>query len=79
MSFFSTEYSDPMLISLAGPVKATSSQLYTTLFGTAVVLGIFASPFATILWLIGASSVTILGHASFMDKPIENAFSEEAV
>ncbi|TGZ78374.1 prenylated rab acceptor PRA1 [Ascodesmis nigricans] len=62
-----------------GPVKATSSQLYTTLFGTAVVLGIFASPFATILWLIGASSVTILGHASFMDKPIENAFSEEAV
>lgn len=68
-----------MLITTTGPIKATSSQLYTTLFGTSIVLGIFASPFSTILWLIGASAVTILGHASFMDKPIENAFSEEAV
>jgi hypothetical protein len=42
-------------------------------------LGLFASPISTVLWLIGASGVTILGHASFMDKPIENAFSEEAV
>jgi hypothetical protein len=42
-------------------------------------LGFIASPFSTVLWLIGASGFTILGHASFMDKPIENAFSEEAV
>ena len=34
---------------------------------------------ATFLWLIGATGVTILGHASLMDRPIENAFSEEAV
>jgi hypothetical protein len=58
---------------------ATSSQLYTGLLIIAVPLGFFASPFQTILWLIGATGVTILGHASFMDKPIDEAFSGEAV
>ncbi|KAI9859604.1 MAG: hypothetical protein M1813_006535 [Trichoglossum hirsutum] len=62
-----------------GFTRATSSQLYTGLLIVAVPLGIWASPFATVLWLIGASGVSILGHASFMDRPIENAFSEEAV
>ncbi|KAA8906437.1 prenylated rab acceptor PRA1 [Sphaerosporella brunnea] len=62
-----------------GPIKATSSQLYTTLLCVAIPLGFIASPFSTVLWLIGASGFTILGHAAFMDKPIENAFSEEAV
>ncbi|KAI9053276.1 hypothetical protein LZ554_002241 [Drepanopeziza brunnea f. sp. 'monogermtubi'] len=58
---------------------ATSSQLYTGLLIVAVPLGIIASPISTILWLIGASGVSILGHASFMDKPIDEAFSGEAV
>jgi hypothetical protein len=62
-----------------GPLKATSSQLYTGLLVVAVPLGIFASPITTVLWLIGASGVSILGHASFMDKPIDEAFSGEAV
>ncbi|KAN0086695.1 Prenylated rab acceptor PRA1 [Elaphomyces granulatus] len=62
-----------------GFMRATSSQLYTALLIVAVPLGIWASPIATVLWLIGATGVTVLGHASFMDKPIENAFSEEAV
>ena len=62
-----------------GPIRATASQLYTALLVVAVPLGIFASPFTTVLWLIGATGVTVLGHASFMDKPIESAFSEEAV
>jgi len=62
-----------------GFARATTSQLYTGLLVIAVPLGIWASPFATMLWLVGASAVTILGHASFMDKPIESAFSEEAV
>ncbi|KAH4309150.1 PRA1 family protein [Parastagonospora nodorum] len=59
--------------------RATTSQLYTALFIIAVPLGLFSSPFTTVLWLIGASGVTILGHAAFLDKPIETAFSEEAV
>jgi len=62
-----------------GPIKATSSQLYTTMLIIAVPLGIFASPISTVLWLIGAAGVTILGHASFMDKPIDVSFSEDAV
>jgi hypothetical protein len=62
-----------------GVVKATTSQLYTVLLIIAVPLFFLASPFTTILWLIGASGVTILGHASFMDKPIDEAFSGEAV
>ncbi|KAF1845956.1 prenylated rab acceptor 1 [Cucurbitaria berberidis CBS 394.84] len=62
-----------------GSWRASTSQLYTTLFVIAIPVGLWASPFTTILWLIGASGVTILGHAAFMDKPIESAFSEEAV
>jgi hypothetical protein len=55
-----------------GGFRATTSQLYTCLLIIAVPLGFLASPLST-------SSVTILGHATFMDKPIESAFSEEAV
>ncbi|KAL2072848.1 hypothetical protein VTL71DRAFT_12191 [Oculimacula yallundae] len=62
-----------------GVLRATSSQLYTGLLVIAVPLTFFAGPFSTLLWLIGASGVTILGHASFMDKPIDEAFSGEAV
>ncbi|KAF2133973.1 prenylated rab acceptor PRA1 [Dothidotthia symphoricarpi CBS 119687] len=62
-----------------GSQRATTSQLYTALFVIAIPLGLWASPFSTVLWLIGASGVTILGHASFLDKPIETAFAEEAV
>lgn len=62
-----------------GNFRASSSQLYTGLLIVAVPLGLIASPFSTLLWLIGASGVAILGHASFMDKPIDEAFSGEAV
>ncbi|KAM5351625.1 hypothetical protein ACJ41O_004348 [Fusarium nematophilum] len=61
-----------------GTFRASSSQLYTGLVVVAVPLGLIASPFTTLLWLIGASGVTILGHAAFMDKPIDEAFSGEA-
>ena len=53
-----------------GFARATTSQLYTGLLVIAVPLFIWASPMATALWL---------GHASFMDKHIDTAFSEEAV
>lgn len=62
-----------------GTTHITSSQLYTGLLIISIPLGFIASPFSTILWLIGASGVTILGHASFMDKPIDAAFQGEAV
>ena len=62
-----------------GVFRATTSQLYTGLVVIAVPLTFLSSLFTTALWLIGASGVTILGHASFMDKPIDEAFSGEAV
>lgn len=62
-----------------GFFRATTTQLYTGLVVIAVPLAIIANPFSAALWLIGASGVTILGHAAFMEKPIESAFSEEAV
>ncbi|TEA09849.1 Prenylated Rab acceptor 1 [Colletotrichum sidae] len=61
-----------------GSFKATTSQLWTGLLVVAIPVGLFASPFTTLLWLIGASGVVILGHAAFMDKPIDEAFSGEA-
>jgi len=62
-----------------GFVRATTSQLYTALICIAVPLTFIADPLSAALWLVGASGVSILGHAAFMDKPIESAFSEEAV
>ncbi|KAF3394317.1 Prenylated Rab acceptor 1 [Penicillium rolfsii] len=59
--------------------RFNTSQLYTALLCIAVPLAFWASPLTTILWLIGATGVTVFGHAALMDKPIENAFSEEAV
>lgn len=60
-----------------GFFQATSSQLYTGLLIIAVPLGFWASPISTVLWLIGATGVSILGHASFMEKDIASSFSED--
>lgn len=62
-----------------GTFRATTSQLYTGLLVIAIPVGLISSPFSTMLWLIGASGVVILGHAALMDKPIDEAFSGEAV
>lgn len=56
--------------------RLTTSQLYTGLLVVAVPLGFLASPISTMMWLIGSSAVTVLGHASFMEKPIETVFEE---
>lgn len=57
--------------------KFTTSQLYTGLLIVAVPLGFLASPISTMMWLIGSSAVSVLSHASFMEKPIETVFEEE--
>ena len=62
-----------------GVARVTTSQLYTGLLIIAVPIFFFSGPLTTVLWLVGASGVTILGHAAFMDKPIDQAFSEEVV
>lgn len=57
--------------------RFTSSQLYTGLLVVAVPLGFLASPISTMMWLIGSSAVSVLTHASFMEKPIETVFEEQ--
>ncbi|KAG7813193.1 hypothetical protein KL921_000739 [Ogataea angusta] len=56
--------------------RLTTSQLYTGLAVIAVPLGFLASPISTMMWLIGTSAVTVLSHASLMEKPIETVFEE---
>lgn len=60
-------------------LRLTTSQLYTGLLIVSLPLGFLASPISTLMWLIGASSVTVLSHASFLEKPVETAFEEETV
>lgn len=62
-----------------GFARASVSQLYTGLFVIAVPLFIYSGPVGSVLWLIGASGVTILGHAALMEKDVAASFSEEAV
>ena len=62
-----------------GFTRLTTSQLYGGILIIGIPVFLWASPLATLLWLIGANGAAILGHASFMDKPIDQAFSEEAV
>lgn len=51
-----------------GSFKATSSQLYTGLLVVSIPLGLIASPFSTLLWLIGASGTAIIvSRAGFLD------------
>lgn len=56
-----------------------TNQLYTGLVCVAVPIGFLASPISTLLWLIGASAVSVFGHASLMERPIETVFDEETV
>ncbi|MCJ1313748.1 hypothetical protein MMC25_007428 [Agyrium rufum] len=62
-----------------GFARLTPSQQWMGLLIIGVPLTLYASIFGTALWLIGAIGVSIFSHASFMDKPIDTAFSEEAV
>jgi hypothetical protein len=62
-----------------GNQRFTTSQLYTGMYIIAIPVAFIASTLTTFLWLVGASGVTILGHAALLDKPIDEAFSGEAV
>jgi hypothetical protein len=62
-----------------GQQRFSTMQLYTGLYVIAVPIAFISGVFSTMMWLIGASGVVILGHASLLDKPIDEAFSGEAV
>jgi hypothetical protein len=62
-----------------GQQRFSTMQLYTGLWIIAIPIALISGVFGTMMWLIGASGVVILGHAALLDKPIDEAFSGEAV
>ncbi|KAI0775688.1 prenylated rab acceptor PRA1 [Trametes elegans] len=64
---------DPIQV---GEHVITQKSLYTALFVIGIPLLWFASPFSTVFWLVGASAVLILGHASIMEPGIESEYAQ---
>jgi PRA1 family protein 1 len=64
-----------------GEHVVTQKSLYTGLFVIGIPLLWLAGPFSAIFWLVGASSVLILSHASLMEPGIESEYAsvQEAV
>ncbi|CDO70592.1 hypothetical protein BN946_scf184656.g7 [Trametes cinnabarina] len=63
---------DPIQV---GEHTITQKSLYTGLFVIGIPLLWFASPFGTFFWLVGASSVLILGHACMIEPGIESEYA----
>ncbi|EIN11882.1 prenylated rab acceptor PRA1 [Punctularia strigosozonata HHB-11173 SS5] len=63
---------DPMQV---GDHTITQKSLYTGLFVIGLPLLWWSSPLGTFFWLVGASGVLILGHASLMEPGIESEYA----
>ncbi|KAI0743478.1 prenylated rab acceptor PRA1 [Daedaleopsis nitida] len=64
---------DPIQV---GEHVITQKSLYTGLFVIGIPMIWIASPFSTFFWLIGASAVLILGHATIMEPGIESEYAQ---
>ena len=64
---------DPLQV---GEHVVTQKSLYTILFVVGIPLLWFASPLSTIFWIVGASALLILGHASLMEPGIESEYAQ---
>ncbi|KAJ3567581.1 hypothetical protein NP233_g6278 [Leucocoprinus birnbaumii] len=58
-----------------GEHTVTQKHLYTGLFVIGIPLLWYASPFGTFFWVIGASSILILGHACLMEPGVESDYA----
>ncbi|KAK9899344.1 prenylated rab acceptor PRA1 [Cystobasidium minutum MCA 4210] len=63
---------EPSATGESGPV--TQKSLYTGLFVIGIPLLWLAAPLSTIFWIVGASSVLILGHASMLEPGVESEY-----
>lgn len=59
-----------------GDHVVTQKSLYTALFVIGIPLLWFASPLSTIFWIVGASGILIVGHASLMEPGIESEYAQ---
>ncbi|TEB30357.1 hypothetical protein FA13DRAFT_1733670 [Coprinellus micaceus] len=58
-----------------GEHTITQKHLYTGLFVIGIPMFWIAGPFSTFFWLIGASGVLILGHASLLEPGVESDYA----
>ncbi|KIY74400.1 prenylated rab acceptor PRA1 [Cylindrobasidium torrendii FP15055 ss-10] len=58
-----------------GDTTITQKHLYTALFVIGLPLLWLASPVMTFFWLVGASGVLILGHASLIEPGVESEYA----
>ena len=58
-----------------GDQVVTQKTLYTGLFVIGLPLLWWASPLGTFFWLVGASSILILGHASLIEPGVESEYA----
>jgi hypothetical protein len=56
----------------------TQKTLYAGLFVIGIPLLWFSAPFNTVFWIVGASSVLILGHAALMEPGVESEYGQAA-
>lgn len=59
-----------------GEHVVTQKSLYTGLFVIGIPLLWFSSPLSTIFWIVGASGLLIVGHASLMEPGIESEYAQ---
>ncbi|WRT70043.1 uncharacterized protein IL334_007037 [Kwoniella shivajii] len=58
-----------------GSQTITQKHLYTGLFVIGLPLLWWSSPVSTFFWLVGSSSILILGHACLMEPGVESEYS----
>jgi len=59
-----------------GDTVITQKSLYIGLFVIGLPLLWWASPLGTFFWLVGASLVLILGHATIMEPGVESEYAQ---
>ncbi|CEH16333.1 Prenylated rab acceptor 1 [Ceraceosorus bombacis] len=63
---------EPMQV---GDHVITQRGLYTALFVIGLPLLWIASPFALFFWLVGSSAILVLGHAAFIEPPVQSEYT----
>jgi len=58
-----------------GEHTVTQKHLYTGLFVIGIPLLWISSPISTFFWLVGASGILILGHASVLEPGVESEYA----
>lgn len=64
--------SDPVEV---GNAVITQKTLYIALFVIGLPILFFASPIGVFFWLVGSSSILIIGHAVLMEPGLESEYS----